>query len=163
MDLPSLLALITACAPTVDAGAAQALIAVESSVNPHAIGIVGAQLERQPRHRAEAVATARSLRASGHNFSVGLAQINVRNFHAVGLTAETAFEPCANLQAMQRILSECMVRARRSNMAEQDSLRRALSCYYSGNFHTGFAHGYVQRTAHAAARAIHASKHQEVR
>jgi len=28
---------------------------------------------------------------------------------------------------------------------QQQALRAALSCYYSGNFETGFRHGYVQK------------------
>ena len=67
-----------ACAPLVHPATAQALVVeVESGFNPHAIGVVGGALERQPRSRAEALATARRLQRSGWNFSVGLAQINV--------------------------------------------------------------------------------------
>jgi type IV secretion system protein VirB1 len=91
------------------------------------------------------------LQATGWDFSVGLAQINVRNLRRLGLTLETAFEPCANLAAMQSVLSECFVRAGKQGLAPQRSLRQALSCYYSGNFTTGFKHGYVRRVIDAAA------------
>src|SRR5882672_8244828 len=107
MDTVALLALAMACAPQVDAGTALALIAVESATNPYAIGVVGGVLHRQPQHRAEAVATAQALKTNGWNFSVGLAQVNARNFDRLGLTVETAFDPCANLTAMQTILIEC--------------------------------------------------------
>ena len=66
-----------------------------------------AALVRQPRTRAEALATARALQAAGWNFSVGLAQINLRNFERLGLSLESAFEPCNNLAAMQTVLVEC--------------------------------------------------------
>ena len=145
MDQATLLALLLACAPQVDPATARALVAVESSANPHAIGVVGGALVRQPRHRAEAIATARDLRASGWNFSVGLAQINVGNFERLGLSIEAAFEPCANLAAMQSVLTACFDRAPGLSIAEQLALRQALSCYYSGNFTTGFRHGYVGR------------------
>lgn len=149
------LALLLACSPQVHAATASALVQVESGFNPWAIGVVGGALARQPRHRAEALATARALQAQGWNFSVGLAQINVGNFKQLGLQLDTAFEPCNNLQAMQRVLGECFERSRASVPAEQTALRRALSCYYSGNFSTGFRHGYVRRVAVAvgAARA----------
>lgn len=158
MDAPTLLALVLACAPQVAPSTAQALIATESAGKPWAIDVVGGRLARQPRTRAEAQATARTLNASGWNFSVGLGQINARNFQRLGLTLDTAFEPCTNLTAMQAVLTECMDRASTSlnrpiNMtahADQTSLRKTLSCYYSGNFVTGFEHGYVRRVVTAA-------------
>jgi len=150
MDTASLLALIVLCAPGVHPGTARALIAVESSFNPHAIGVVGGVLHRQPRTRAEALATARSLLRDGWNFSVGLAQINVHNFQRLGLDLERALEPCANLAAMQAVLGECHERAARDGVPPQRALRQSLSCYYSGNFHTGFRSGYVRRVVDAA-------------
>ena len=154
MDSTLFLALALRCAPQVDAGTAQALVAVESGFNPHAIGVVGGALTRQPRARSEAIATARALQAEGWNFSVGLAQINVRNFDSLGLNVEQAFDPCASLTAMQTVLTGCYDRAAARDGARpasaQASLRQALSCYYSGNFVTGFRHGYVRRVALAA-------------
>jgi len=140
----SLAALLLSCAPLVAPDTAHALIRVESSGNPFAIGVVGGALVRQPTHLAEAVATATALDQSGWNFSVGLAQINKHNFARYGLTTATAFEPCANLTAMQGILGECFARASR-RQPEQHALRDAFSCYYSGNFMTGHRHGYVDK------------------
>ena len=148
MDATTFAALAMACAPAVHGGTAQALVAVESRFNPHAIGVVGGVLDRQPRNSAEALATANHLQATGWNFSVGLAQINVRNFERLGLTAATAFDPCQNLRAMQAVLGECFERSL-SRAPPQAALRQALSCYYSGNFVTGFRHGYVRRVASA--------------
>jgi len=147
VDTASFLAIVAACAPLVHPATAAAVVTVESSFNPHAIGVVGGVLERQPRTRAEAVATARSLEAGGWNYSVGLGQINVRNFARLGLDASTAFDPCRNVAAMQAVLSECL---QRQGEASQAALRRALSCYYSGNTVTGFRHGYVHRVVTAA-------------
>ena len=149
MDATTFSALAMACAPLVHMNTTQALVAVESSFNPHAIGVVGGMLERQPRNRAEALATASQLQANGWNFSVGLAQINARNFERLGLTTATALDPCQNLQAMQAVLGECFERSG-PGVEPQTALRQALSCYYSGNFVTGFRHGYVQRVASAA-------------
>jgi type IV secretion system protein VirB1 len=124
-------------------------VQVESGFNPYAIGVVGGTLERQPRTRAVAVLTANRLAADGRNFSVGLAQINQANFVRLGLSIETAFDPCTNLRAMQSVLAACYIRVP-DNRGPQHRLRDALSCYYSGNFSTGYRHGYVQRVAHAA-------------
>lgn len=139
IDLP---ALVLSCAPLVAQDTAQALIQVESSGIPYAIGVVGGALERQPANLAEAVATTAALDAAGWNYSVGLGQINKRNFQRFGLTSATAFEPCSNLAAMQGILRECFSRASQ-RQAKQAALRDAFSCYYSGNFVTGHQHGYV--------------------
>ena len=137
-----LAALVLSCAPLVAQDTAHALIHVESAGNPFAIGVVGGALVRQPVNRAEAVATVAALEAAGWNYSVGLGQINKRNFQRFGLTAATAFEPCANLGAMQGILGECFARASQ-RQPKQAALRDAFSCYYSGNFVTGHQHGYV--------------------
>jgi type IV secretion system protein VirB1 len=149
MDPATLLTLLLNCAPQVDPTTARALVAVESSLNPHAIGVVGGTLERQPRNRREALATAQALRDAGLNFSVGLAQINVRNLQRLQLALDSAFEPCRNLAAMQTVLIECFERsagaAPSAMVSTQHALRQALSCYYSGNFTTGFEHGYVRR------------------
>lgn len=152
MDAATFLSLALACAPQLHADTARALVSIESAFNPWAIGVVGGALARQPRNRAEALATARALQASGWNFSVGLGQINRGNFERLGLTVDTAFDPCTNLSAMQTVLTECMDRASQphgSPRTEQTALRQALSCYYSGNFVTGFRHGYVRHVARA--------------
>lgn len=153
MDAAAFLALVLACAPQVHADTARALVSVESAFNPWAIGVVGGVLARQPRHRAEALATAMSLQAAGWNFSVGLGQINVGNLARLGLTLDSAFEPCMNLTAMQTVLAECFERARAQSSTaapNQWALRQALSCYYSGNFTTGLRHGYVRKVVAAA-------------
>lgn len=162
MDTSVFLALTLACAPQVHADTARALVSVESAFNPWAIGVVGGALVRQPRTRAEALATAKALRDAGWNFSAGLGQINVGNFDRLGLTVESAFEPCANLTAMQTVLTECFDRANGtvSKAVDQVALRQALSCYYSGNFATGFRHGYVRKVL-VAARAVPTAQPKE--
>ncbi len=116
----------------------QHVVRVESSRNPFAIGVVGGYLARQPKNLEEALATVRQLKEEGYNFSVGISQVNRYNLAKYGLkTYEQAFEVCPNLQAGSRILRECYDRA-------QD-WGKAFSCYYSGNFTTGFQHGYVQK------------------
>ncbi|GHE35340.1 hypothetical protein GCM10007167_16990 [Vulcaniibacterium thermophilum] len=117
----------------------QHVVRVESSFNPYAIGVVGGHLVRQPRNLNEALATVRMLEQKGYNFSLGLAQVNRYNLDKYGLDSYTrAFEPCPNLQAGSRILAECYGRSK-------GDWGKAFSCYYSGNFVTGFRHGYVQK------------------
>lgn len=115
------------------------VVRVESSYNPYAIGVVGGRLVRQPKNLPEAVGTARMLEQGGYNFSLGLAQVNRYNLRKYGLTSyEQAFDTCPNLSAGSRILAECHDRA-------GGDWGKAFSCYYSGNFITGYRHGYVQK------------------
>lgn len=115
------------------------VVRVESSYNPYAIGVVGGRLMRQPRSLAEAVSTARMLEQRGYNFSLGLAQVNRYNLAKYGLKSyEQAFQPCENLVAGSRILRECYSRS-------GGDWGKSFSCYYSGDFRTGFRHGYVQK------------------
>jgi type IV secretion system protein VirB1 len=139
MMRPTLIELVLSCAPLIAPDTALALIRTESGGNPYAIGVVGNTLVRQPRTAAEALATVNALEHTRWDFSVGLGQINKRNFVRLGLTNATAFDPCTNLRAMQTILSDCFARAGGVGVVgEQIQLRSALSCYYSGNFKTGF-------------------------
>lgn len=149
MDAAIFLAMAMTCAPQVHPDTARAIVTIESGFNRYAIGVVGGALVRQPRSRAEALATISALSTAGWNYSVGLGQINVANFARLGLTPQSALEPCASLAAMQTVLSECYEKASASS-AQQVALRRALSCYYSGNFTTGMRHGYVGRVVTAA-------------
>lgn len=112
---------------------------VESDANRYAIGVVGGRLLRQPASLEEAIATARSLETQGYNFSVGVAQVNHANLKKYGLdTYEKAFSICDNLLAGSRILAQCYADA-------GGVWGKAFSCYYSGDFTTGFRDGYVQR------------------
>ncbi|ALN80532.1 transglycosylase SLT domain protein [Lysobacter antibioticus] len=115
------------------------VVRVESSFNPYAIGVVGGRLVRQPKNLPEAIATVRMLERRGYNFSLGVAQVNRYNLGKYGLDSyEKAFEACPNLQAGSRILAECYSRS-------NNDWGKSFSCYYSGNFVTGFRHGYVQK------------------
>ncbi|EMP3151382.1 lytic transglycosylase domain-containing protein [Salmonella enterica] len=132
------LALAEQCAPTVAPQTLQAVVGVESTFNPYAIGVVGGRLARQPTNRDEAVATAKALEAAGWNFSVGVGQVNRYNLPKYDLTYEQAFEPCANLRVGSKILEDCFVRAKAQFPDDQAALHASFSCYYSGNFKRGF-------------------------
>jgi type IV secretion system protein VirB1 len=124
---------------------------VESDFNPYAIGIVGGRLQRQPKNLAEAVSTARMLEEKGYNFSLGISQVNRHNMVKYGLDSyERAFDICPNVQAGSQILSECYGRS-------GGDWGKAFSCYYSGNFTTGFRHGYVQKVYASISREVAAS------
>lgn len=133
------------------------VVRVESSYNPYAIGVVGGRLVRQPRSLPEALATVRMLEGKGYNFSLGLAQVNRYNLAKYGLDSyEKAFEACPNLQAGSKILAECYGRS-------SGDWGKSFSCYYSGNFVTGYRHGYVQKVyASMGAKPASASDGQAI-
>lgn len=143
------------CAPHVAPATLQAIARTESAFNPYAIGVVGGSV-KQPTTFAQAVQTAKQLHEAGKNFSMGLAQINRYNLHKHGLNYESVFDPCLNLKTGANILAECFSRAPGND--KQESLQKALSCYYSGNFRTGFTQdlkgqpSYVERIVNNALR-----------
>ena len=115
------------------------VVEVESGANPYAIGVVGGQLARQPKNLAEALATVHMLDAKGYNYSLGVAQVNRANLDKYGLDSyEKAFEPCPNLAAGAQILAAC-------HASSGGDWGKAFSCYYSGNFTTGYRDGYGQK------------------
>jgi type IV secretion system protein VirB1 len=123
----------------VSAEVMQHIVHVESGSNPYAIGVVGGQLVRQPQNLGEAVATVRMLDAKGYNYSLGMAQVNRANLGRYGLDSyEKAFEVCPNLAAGAQILAACYA-------SSGGDWGKAFSCYYSGNFVTGYRDGYVQK------------------
>jgi type IV secretion system protein VirB1 len=125
----------------------QHVVNVESSRNPYAIGVVGGQLVRQPQNLPEAVATVRMLEKNGYNYSLGVAQVNRANLGKYGLDSyEKAFEYCPNLSAGSQILAQCYASAGKD-------WGKAFSCYYSGNFTTGYQDGYVQRVFNSMAKS----------
>ncbi|WP_325198584.1 lytic transglycosylase domain-containing protein [Kingella oralis] len=123
------------CGSTVHPDTLQAVARVESKFNPYVIGVVGGALKKQPETLSEAIAAANKLHREGRNFSMGLMQINKKNLAHFGLNYETVFHPCKNVATGAAILSECFKRA---GGATQAHLQKAFSCYYSGNFGTGF-------------------------
>lgn len=146
---PTLTELVHRCAPQVHPHTLTKIVLTESGANPYAIGVVGGRLVRQPRNRMEAIATVQWLKQQGRNFSAGLGQINVGNWARLGLDERSVFDPCANLGAAQAVLRDCFDRAPGLRHSPQQALRQAFSCYYSGNFSTGFEHGYVAKVVAA--------------
>lgn len=142
--LAELALLAATCAPNIHETTLSALVRHESTNQVYAIGInKGKRLAKQPTDLEHAALIANDLIERGVDFDAGLGQINVRNWAWLGLTTETVFDPCTNLQAAQTVLTDCYRRALRQSGDEQRALRSALSCYNTGNFVRGFNNGYV--------------------
>jgi type IV secretion system protein VirB1 len=138
------------CAPFVAVSTLRAIAKVESSNNPFAIGIVRGHLVWQPKTLLEAISTVKALQAQNLRFSAGPLQIYQGNWSKYNLDHESVFDWCANMRASQGILSDCYRRATKLGDGEQVALRKAISCYYSNNFVTGYREGYVQKVVAAA-------------
>jgi len=153
--LLDLLALATACAPSVAPVTMAAVVRAESRGDPFRIGVNrGPLLGRQPGDRDEAIRTARALVAAGADFDLGLAQINSGNLGWLGLTLDRVFDPCENLRAAAVVLTLCYERALGDHAAGQPALQAALSCYNTDSLSDGFANGYVQKVVSGSATYV---------
>lgn len=152
-----LVALIHQCTPAhVSVETMGKLITVESTRRANLIGYKVVRddgkvffLTKQPANRGEAVAWATWFYEKGYKFDAGPSQINSTNFARFGLTPATVFDLCSNIKVGGEILSECYDRALKQYRDQQIAVRRALSCYQSGNFSTGFKTGYVAKVVRA--------------
>jgi len=138
------------CAPNVHPNTMKAVVTIESSHNPYAIGVVGGYLSRQPQNMDEAMEAVNMLESQGFNYSLGISQVNKHNLKRVGLDYESAFDQCKNLRGGSIILQDCFISAKEKGMNDREALEAALSCYYSGNFTTGIKLGYVDKVYAAA-------------
>lgn len=133
-----LLALFSQCAPDISPVTLQALTDVESSRKPYVIANVTDDTSHYFIGEREAIDYANNLKEQGKKYSAGLMQIYVDNFEAYGVTNETIFDHCKNIEVGADILRGCYLRASKEDKSEQTALRKAFSCYYSGNFIRGF-------------------------
>lgn len=127
------------CAAAIHPSTAFDVAKVESSFNPYAVAEIVPKKERipgsagvishQPTSKQTAVNIIEQVAAKGRRYSVGLMQITSTNFRHYGVTAYDLLDPCTNLSVFERILTDCYQRG--------GTLKRALSCYYSGNFDMG--------------------------
>lgn len=148
----ALLALAVQCAASIHPSTSLDVARVESGFQPYAIAEIlpdsRGVISHFPTSLPEANRLTRRLETQERRYSVGLMQITSTNFRHYGVTASDLLNPCINLSVFERILSDCYRRG--------GTLKRALSCYYSGNFETGQRPesafnqtSYVQRIGYA--------------
>lgn len=136
------------CAPGVHPQTLAAVVSHESGFDPLAIGVKGSKVE--VRSLEEAVASATRLIAEGKSVDLGLGQINANNLRWLGLSVREVFDPCINLAAAARILTENYSAARRIYADDQQALNAALSQYNTGNRESGLRNGYVAKVRRQA-------------
>ncbi|WP_343530145.1 lytic transglycosylase domain-containing protein [Yokenella regensburgei] len=158
LSTTAFLAAAMRCAASIHPSTAFDVARVESGFNPYAIAEIvptagsssGDQhiISHLPASRGDAEHILRRLVAQDRRYSVGLMQITSTNFRHYGVSGTDLLDPCTNLSVFERILSDCYRRG--------GTLKRALSCYYSGNFSTGqqpdtafSGTSYIQRIGYA--------------
>lgn len=139
LSTTAFLAIAMQCAASIHPSTAFDVARVESGFNPYAIAEIvpkagpsfGDQhiISHLPASRGDAEHILRRLTAQDRRYSVGLMQITSTNFRHYGVSATELLDPCTNLSVFEHILRDCYRRG--------GTLKRALSCYYSGNFSTG--------------------------
>lgn len=123
----------------------EAIIKVESSGNPLALGLnKGYKLQTQPKTEDQAKLWAEYLEKNDYNFDVGLGQVNIKNIHKYGYKASDLLDPCLNLKIASDILDKSYQVASTKN-SSAIAIQKAISAYNTGNFTSGFANGYVQK------------------
>ncbi|MQW86666.1 type IV secretion system lytic transglycosylase VirB1 [Sinorhizobium saheli] len=141
------------CAPWVSPSTLAAIAKVESDFDPLSAydNTTGETLHwKDP---AEATKSVEQRLEAGHSIDVGLMQINSKNFSALGLTPENAFQPCISLTAAGNLL-ESRYAGGKTAAAEQRALRQAISAYNTGDLRRGFTNGYVRKVELAARKIL---------
>jgi type IV secretion system protein VirB1 len=129
----------------------KAIITTESKGNPLAINLNGyrngrrIRLSYQPHSFSQAISWIKYLDQHDYNFDIGIAQVNIKNIHAFGLSATQALDICTNLQMASMILKHDYNNALKVVKNNQLAVRLAISAYNTGNYQTGFSNGYVNR------------------
>ncbi|AYN25683.1 transglycosylase (plasmid) [Buttiauxella sp. 3AFRM03] len=132
----SLLTLAMQCAPSVHPDTISDIAKTESGFHPYAIAEIvplkggGSRvISHMPSSKDDAINIVEKIKKNKHRFSVGVMQITSTNFSIYNVNAEVMLNPCDNLSVAEKIILDCYKRG--------GTLKRALSCYYSGNFEAG--------------------------
>jgi type IV secretion system protein VirB1 len=144
-------AIIQKCAVDVAPSTMTALVRAESGLWPWSIDDdTTGKSYHLPTENA-AIAMARTLRAQGHSFDLGLAQVNTSNVPA-GWSFRQAFSPCANVRVGSHILWADYQHAAASWGPGLTALEHSLEAYNSGQNYGDLR--YVAAVEHAAGYAV---------
>lgn len=157
---PMLLSLFLQCAPNVAPETLNAVVNVESAGKPFVVANVTDNTSHSFDDKGRAVAFLNDLTRKNKNYSAGLMQINSANFKWLGVSNENIFDSCTNIKAGGKVLQQCWLKAKASELDDQKTLRNALSCYYSGNFVRGYkkektdGRSYIERIENKAVARV---------
>ena len=140
----AIFALASQCAPSVAPQTVAAIVQTESHGRPFALNVNGGSQPPPQANAASAAEIAKRYIAAGYSVDLGLGQINSRNMRWLGLTWETVFDPCTNIAALGRVLTQNYNTAI-AGRDPQTALRVAISLYNTGSSSRGFRNGYVAK------------------
>lgn len=130
------LSLAMQCAPLVHPDTISDIAKTESGFNPYAIAEIvplknggNRVVSHYPSSKEEGLKIVEEIKKKNHRYSVGVMQITNTNFPVYNVNADTMFNPCDNLRIAEKIIIDCYERG--------GTLKRALSCFYTGNFESG--------------------------
>lgn len=136
LSTAAILSFALQCAPTVHPDTILDIARIESGLNPYAIAEIirlkgsGTRvISHMPSSETEALKILEDIKKKKRRFSVGVMQITNTNFKGFKVDSSKMLEPCQNLAVAEKIIVDCFKRG--------GTLKRALSCYYSGNFESG--------------------------
>jgi type IV secretion system protein VirB1 len=145
LSLATLTTLEARCASGEPETVLTSIARTESRLRPYVIHVNAPHVGiYDPTSREDADTLVRRLTALGWNFDVGLTQVNSRNFHALGVTAEDMLDPCKNLTAAARVLEAGYRQALHASLPGRSILETAYSYYNSGKADRGFGNGYTE-------------------
>jgi len=152
LSLPQFERLARRCAPGVSPQIMEGIARTESAMYPYALsinyplrsarhhGYIGKVImRRQPRSKTEAIHWARWYLEKGYTVSVGLVQVNVEMADRFHVMPMALFEPCVNLAAGAKILSQDYAFVSH----DENGLIQAYSLYNSGSASLGISNGYA--------------------
>ncbi len=142
------------CAPQVATEIIAAVISVESGFHPFAIRInTDRPLAEQPKTRAEAIETATTLIAEGHDIDLGLAGINSGNLGRLGISVSDTFDFCLNIKASAALLEGYYQVALKGGATTAQAEAVMLRSYYgNGDASVGEMVGYDKKVLAERAR-----------
>ncbi len=141
------------CGPSVAPSTLASIARTESAFEPLSINDNTTGTSGVPATHAIAVQIASKLLEAGHSVDIGIMQINSANFSRLGLTLETAFDPCRSIAAGAAILAGDYDGGP-NHEGQQSALRVAISKYNTGDAQRGFINGYVRKVELAAGRIV---------
>lgn len=129
--------LLLACAPAVDPATMAAIVRQESGGHPWSINDNNGKRSYRLKAKEEAVLKATELISAGHSVDMGLAQINSKNLRWLGLSVAQAFDPCTNVAAGAKVLTQ--------GYQKTGSLPAALSIYNTGKPNSARGREYARQ------------------
>jgi len=143
IDAATFLALALQCSPMVAPDTLLAVARQESGLHAWLLRDNMTKDVVEGRDLAQAAGAAEVLIAAGHSVDLGLMQINSRNLIVLGLSVAAVMDPCTNVAAGGRILTEAYALAALRLGPGAEALRTALSRYNTGDDQAGLQNGYV--------------------